>query len=52
MGLEMANAPILEEFMDRAQVRAEIDAAEQNGGVGWMLWNFGNTYTDAALKRP
>jgi hypothetical protein len=34
------------------QVRAEIDAAEQNGGVGWMLWNFGNEYTQGALKRP
>ncbi|MEP6774097.1 MAG: putative glycoside hydrolase, partial [Chloroflexota bacterium] len=35
---------------DAAKVRGEIDAAEQNGGAGWMLWNFGNTYTDAALK--
>jgi hypothetical protein len=34
------------------QVRAEIDAAEQNGAVGWMLWNFGNTYTAGALKGP
>jgi hypothetical protein len=33
------------------QVRAEIDAAEQNGALGWMLWNFNNTYTEAALKR-
>jgi hypothetical protein len=36
---------------DPAHVRAEIDAAEQNGAVGWMLWNFGNVYTDGALKR-
>jgi hypothetical protein len=35
---------------DAAKVRGEIDAAEQNGGAGWMLWNFGNTYSDPALK--
>ena len=35
---------------DAPQVRAEIDAAEQNGAVGWMLWNFGNVYTPGALK--
>ena len=34
---------------DAAKVRSEIDAAEQNGAAGWMLWNFGNTYTEAAL---
>ncbi|MGA7730851.1 MAG: putative glycoside hydrolase [Chloroflexia bacterium] len=37
---------------DAAKVRAEIDAAEQNGAAGWMLWNFGNTYTEGALKGP
>lgn len=37
---------------DAAKVRGEIDAAEQNGAAGWMLWNFGNTYTEAALKGP
>lgn len=37
---------------DAAKVRLEIDAAEQNGAVGWMLWNFGNTYTEPALKAP
>jgi hypothetical protein len=37
---------------DAAKVRAEIDAAEQNGAAGWMLWNFGNTYTEGALKAP
>lgn len=35
---------------DTPKVRAEIDAAEQNGTVGWMLWNFTNTYTEPALK--
>ena len=49
--------PWLEDFSAKVkyeapQVRAEIDAAEQNGAVGWMLWNFGNTYTEGALKRP
>ncbi|MFL5733876.1 MAG: putative glycoside hydrolase [Chloroflexia bacterium] len=34
------------------QVRAELDAAEQSGAVGWMLWNFGNAYTEGALKKP
>ncbi|MDQ6694591.1 MAG: hypothetical protein M3014_09260 [Chloroflexota bacterium] len=37
---------------DPAKVRAEIDAAEQNGAVGWMLWNFGNVYSAPALKGP
>ncbi|HEX9989031.1 MAG TPA: putative glycoside hydrolase [Chloroflexia bacterium] len=37
---------------DAAKVRAEIDAAEQSGAVGWMLWNFGNVYTEGALKAP
>ncbi len=37
---------------DAAKVRAEIDAAEAGGAAGWMLWNFGNTYTEGALKAP
>jgi hypothetical protein len=37
---------------DAPKVRSEIDAAEQNGAAGWMLWNFGNTYTAGALKAP
>lgn len=37
---------------DATKVREEIDAAEQNGAAGWMLWNFGNNYTEAALKGP
>jgi hypothetical protein len=49
--------PWLQDFSSKVkyeapQVRAEIDAAEQNGAAGWMLWNFGNTYTEGALKRP
>lgn len=37
---------------DAPKVRAEIDAAEAAGSAGWMLWNFGNTYTEGALKAP
>lgn len=37
---------------DVPKVRAEIDAAEQNGSSGWMLWNFGNVYSEGALKAP
>lgn len=37
---------------DAVKVRAEIDAAEQNGASGWMLWNFENNYTVEALKAP
>lgn len=36
-----------------AQVRAQIDATEQNrdnGTRGWALWNAGNQYTVGALK--
>lgn len=49
--------PWLQDFSTKVQydapkVRAQIDAAEQQGAVGWMLWNFGNEYTAAALKGP
>jgi hypothetical protein len=49
--------PWLQDFSGKVQydapkVRSEMDAAEQNGATGWMLWNFGNTYTEAALKAP
>jgi hypothetical protein len=37
---------------DAPKVRAEIDAAEAGGAAGWMLWNFGNTYTEGALRAP
>lgn len=36
---------------DAAKVRAEIDAAEQGGASGWLLWNARNVYTEEALKR-
>jgi hypothetical protein len=31
-------------------VRAQIDAAESYGVEGWLLWDPGNSYTEAALK--
>ncbi len=34
------------------QVRAQIDAAEQNGTDGWALWDSDNDYTLGALKGP
>jgi Putative glycosyl hydrolase domain len=52
--------PWLQDFRDYAfdrrlfgvtQVRAEIKAAGDAGGTGWMLWNAGNRYTDGALSR-
>ena len=35
-----------------AEVRAQIDAAEQNGAAGWALWDSDNDYTVEALKGP
>ena len=35
---------------DATKVRAEIDAAENNGSLGWMLWNYDNSYTEGAIK--
>jgi hypothetical protein len=34
---------------DVPRVRAQIDTAETNGSLGWMLWNYDNTYTEGAL---
>ena len=34
---------------DATRVRAEIDAAESSGTLGWMLWNYDNNYTEGAL---
>ncbi|MDQ5853050.1 MAG: carboxypeptidase regulatory-like domain-containing protein, partial [Chloroflexota bacterium] len=34
------------------EVRAQIDAAEQNGATGWSLWDSDNRYTVEALKGP
>ena len=31
------------------EVRAQIDAVEELGGTGWMLWNDANVYSSAAL---
>jgi hypothetical protein len=50
--------PWLQDFRDYAfdrrifgvaEVRAQIRAAQEAGGVGWMLWNPKNDYTGSAL---
>jgi peptidoglycan/xylan/chitin deacetylase (PgdA/CDA1 family) len=51
--------PWLQAFKDYAfdgrtfganEIRQQIDAAEQFGSDGWMLWNPHNTYSEAGLK--
>jgi hypothetical protein len=37
---------------DQVKVRAQIDAAQDSGAGGWMLFNFNNIYTEGALKSP
>jgi hypothetical protein len=32
-----------------AEVRAQIDAAEANGAVGWMIWNAASVYHEDAF---
>ncbi len=34
------------------QVRAEFQAAADNGAKGWMIWNARATFTEAALGPP
>jgi hypothetical protein len=50
--------PWLQDFRDYAfdrrifgvnEVRAQINASDDGGGIGWMLWNARNDYTAAAL---
>jgi len=51
--------PWLQDFRDYAfdrrafgvaEIRAQMKAAQDAGGVGWMLWNSRNEYTAAALR--
>ncbi len=37
-------------YYDAAKVRAQIQAAEDAGAYGWLLWNAANVYTRAALE--
>ncbi len=37
-------------FYDAEKVRAQIDAAEESGAFGWLLWNPSNVYTEEALQ--
>jgi hypothetical protein len=52
--------PWLQDFRDYAfdrrlfgvsEIRAQIKAADDGGGIGWMLWNPRNDYTGAALRQ-
>lgn len=36
---------------DAVKVRAQIDASDKAGGVGWMLWDPKNIYTRGALNQ-
>lgn len=37
-------------YYDAAKVRAQIEAAEDAGSSGWLLWNPTNVYTKEALR--
>ena len=58
-GLPVQVRPWLQDFKDYAfdrrifgvpEIRAQIKAADDAGGLGWMLWNPKNDYTGAALR--
>lgn len=38
-------------YYDANKVQAQMDAAEDAGASGWLLWNAGNVYTESALVR-
>jgi hypothetical protein len=47
--------PWLQDFHMGAQytpemIRAQIRATDEQGASGWLLWNAGNNYTEAALE--
>lgn len=55
-GLTLPIRPWLQDFSfpnmtpyGEKEVRAQIDATEQGGGSGWLLWDPNNKYTAAAL---
>ncbi len=55
-GLTLPIRPWLQDFSfpgmtpyGEKEVRAQIDATEQGGGSGWLLWDPNNKYTEAAL---
>jgi hypothetical protein len=59
-GAPMQVRPWLQDFRDYAfdrrifgvpEVRAQMKAAVDGGGTGWMLWNPRNDYTGAALNQ-
>jgi hypothetical protein len=59
-GVAVRVRPWLQDFRDyafgrkiygAAEVRAQIKAADEAGGTGFMLWNPKNTYTGGALRQ-
>lgn len=58
-GLPIAIRPWIQDFGYGAfppytadQVRAQMDAAAEQGAAGWMIWNARATFTEAALGPP
>jgi hypothetical protein len=58
-GLPMVIRPWIQDFglppvprYTAAQVRAEMQALADNGAVGWMIWQSGARFTEAALGAP
>ena len=55
-GMELKLRPWLQDFpwgdepYDADQVRAQIDATEDQAGSGWLLWNAGSEFTEDALN--
>ena len=39
-------------YYDATKVREEINAAEESGASGWLLWDPAGEYTEAALNKP
>jgi len=55
-GVKGKTRPWIQDFnmgaiYNASMVRAQIDAIEDNGGAGWLLWNPRNIYTIGALKK-
>src|SRR5690606_13570408 len=56
-GMELKMRPWLQDFTLPGQtkygpdeIRAEIDAAEDSGVSGWLVWNINATYVEGAYK--
>ena len=56
-GAELKMRPWLQDFSlpgmteyGGAEIRAQIDAAEESGASGWLIWNIDATYVEGAYK--